>query len=92
MDDLLYIRIKRPVDMVRDAWKDGFGIEKSKTECRRALEQKTIKWNDRIVYKDSLYVHIDGRWYLLDPEESAKLLQYKIAEHDAETFDDSLLI
>jgi tyrosyl-tRNA synthetase len=46
----------KAVDYIQYAWKQGYDIEKSKSQIRRDLEQGAVKLNDRKIMVDDVFV------------------------------------
>ena len=46
----------KAIDYIQYAWKEGYNIEKSKSQIRRDLEQGAVKLNDRKIMVDDVFV------------------------------------
>lgn len=46
----------KAIDYIQYAWKEGYNIDKSKSQIRRDLEQGAVKLNDRKIKVDDVFV------------------------------------
>lgn len=46
----------KAVDYIQYAWKEGYNIDKSKSQIRRDLEQGAVKLNDRKIGVNDVFV------------------------------------
>jgi hypothetical protein len=46
----------KAVDLIQWVWKHTFGIEKSKTQIKRELEQGSVKLNNRKINVDDVFM------------------------------------
>jgi hypothetical protein len=49
-------KVYKAVDYVQYAWKEGYNIDRSKSQIRRDLEQGAVKLNDRKIMVDDVFV------------------------------------
>ena len=46
----------KAIDYIQYAWKEGYNIDKSKSQIRRDLEQGAVKLNDQKIEVDDVFV------------------------------------
>lgn len=46
----------KAIDYIQHAWKEGYNIDKSKSQIRRDLEQGAVKLNDQKIKVDDVFV------------------------------------
>lgn len=57
---MVVLKAYKAIDYIQYAWKEGYNIDKSKSQIRRDLEQGAVKLNDqKINVDDVLVVEVD---------------------------------
>lgn len=53
---MVVLKAYKAIDYIQYAWKEGYNIDKSKSQIRRDLEQGAVKLNDQKINVDDVFV------------------------------------